>query len=154
MLEWMHDEDVTRYMNKDFANKQLTDCQDFIRQSQIDLPNMHRAITDDNDVYMGTVSLKNINSERNDAEFAIIVRKEAMGKGFAEYGMKEIIRLGFLEFGLDTIYWNVLKNNARAIRFYEKNGYKLAGRDETTTWGRELPENKYFWFATHADRTE
>ena len=129
MLEWMHDEDVTRYMNRDFANMSLKDCQDFISQSQTDSPSIHRAITDDNDVYMGTVSLKNVNLEKNDAEFAIIVRKEAMGKGFAEYGMKEIIRRGFSEFGLDTIYWNVLKDNARAIRFYEKNGYELAGRE-------------------------
>lgn len=53
-----------------------------------------------------------------------------MGKEFTEYGMKEIIRLGFSEFGLDTIYWNILRDNARAIRFYEKNGYKLADKDE------------------------
>ena len=38
------------------------------------------AITDDNDEYMGTVSLKNINYTDSFAEFAITVRRTAMGK--------------------------------------------------------------------------
>lgn len=144
MFEWMHDENVTKFMNRDFAHMTLEDCQEFIAQSQTDSPSIHRAIVDDNDIYMGTVSLKNVNSDRKDAEFAIIIRKEAMGKGFAEFGMKEIIRLGFTEFDLDTIYWNVLKDNARAIRFYEKNGYKLAGDDEATTWGGGTAREQVF----------
>lgn len=152
MLEWMHDDDVIRYLRRNFMHMTLEDCQEFIAESQTDFPSIHRAIVDDNDLYMGTVSLKNLNSERKDAEFAIIVRKEAMGKGFAEFGIKEILRLGFTELDLDTIYWYVSEDNARAIRFYEKHGYKLVDNDEASTWGeRVLPENKYFWFAAHAD---
>lgn len=143
MLEWMHDEDVTEYMNKDFTHMTLEDCRKFIAQSQIDSPSIHRAIADDNDVYMGTVSLKNVNLDRKEAEFAIIVRKEAMSKGFAEFGMKEIITLGFTEFYLDNIYWNVLKDNVRAIRFYEKNGYKLASKAEAATWGGTAREQVF-----------
>ena len=44
--------------------------------------NIHMAITDDNDEYMGTVSLKNINYIDSFAEFAITVRRTAMGKKF------------------------------------------------------------------------
>lgn len=47
-----------------------------------------------------------------------------MGKGFSAYGMQEIIRIGFEELGLNLIYWYVAQENSRAIRFYDKNGYK------------------------------
>ena len=42
---------------------------------------------------MGTVSLKHI--KNNTAEFAIAIRKIAMGYGFASYAMNEIIQYGF-----------------------------------------------------------
>lgn len=126
MLEWMHDDSVVHYMGTDFAKKTIEDCRAFIAASQTDLPHVHRAIVGDDDVYMGTVSLKNVNTERKDAEFAITIRKAAMGKGYSKFGMSEIIRIGFEEFALETIYWYVSKENHRAIRFYEKNGYKEA----------------------------
>ena len=80
------------------------------------------AIADEKDNYMGTVSLKNI--VENSAEFTITVRKAAMGKGYAKYGMEEIIKIGFQKFGLQQIYWCVSPKNRRAVRFYDKNGYK------------------------------
>lgn len=124
MLEWMHDDSVVHDMGTDFSRKTLDDCHAFISSSETDFPCVHRAIVNENDEYMGTVSLKNIDQENRNAEFAITVRKGAMGKGYSAYGMREMIRIGFEQYGLDFIYWYVSKNNARAIRFYEKNGYK------------------------------
>ena len=82
------------------------------------------AVVDDSDEYMGTVSLKHINKELKMAEFAITVRKCAMGQGYSGYGMKEIIRIGLEELGLDSVIWCVSKVNERAVRFYDKNGYQ------------------------------
>jgi len=140
MLEWMHDDSVVHYMGADFLKKTLEDCRAFIAASQTDLPNIHRAIVDDEGVYMGTVSLKNVDLGRKDAEFAITIRKDAMGKGYSKYGMSEVIRLGFEQFGLEAIYWYVSKENARAVRFYDKNGYRrldepyLAGKSGDYEW--------------------
>ena len=58
------------------------------------------------------------------AEFAITIRKCAMGRGISLEAMKEIIRIGYEELGLDIIYWYVSENNKRAVRFYDKNGFK------------------------------
>ena len=82
------------------------------------------AIVDENDEYMGTVSLKHIDMELKMAEFAITVRKCAMGQGYSAFGMKEIIRIGREELGLDKIIWCVSNLNERAVRFYDKNGFK------------------------------
>lgn len=122
MLEWMHDKDIVNNLQAEFDKMTLYDCKNFIMKSYNYNENYHLAIVDDNDEYMGTVSLKNLTSES--AEFAIVIRKSAMGKGFSRYGMQEIIRKGFEEFKLKKIYWCVAPENIRAVKFYEKNGYE------------------------------
>lgn len=121
MLEWMHDPNVTIGLQKKFGEKTLADCEEFIASANRTSLDIHMAVADDNDEYMGTVSLKNISN--GSAEFAVAVRSCAMGKGFSRFAMAEIIRIGFEELGLENIYWYVLKDNLRAIKFYDKNGY-------------------------------
>lgn len=121
MLEWMHDESVVENMQADFASKTMEDCQKFIENAKQENNNLHMAIADDMDVYQGTVSLKNITE--TDAEFAITIRKSAMGKGYSKEAMAAILRIGFERYNLRTIYWCVSPSNKRAIRFYDKNGY-------------------------------
>lgn len=123
MLEWMHDGDVVHWLNADFGTKTIKDCIEFIEESNADNKNLHLAIVDDLDNYMGTVSLKHICLRNKNAEFAITVRKCAMGKGYADFGMKEILTYGMDKLGLEHIYWCVSTANVRAVRFYDKNHY-------------------------------
>lgn len=123
ILEWMHDESVVQHLSRNFATKTIEDCEKFIMDSWETDNNLHLAIVDDEDTYMGTVSLKHIDRELQMAEFAITIRKTAMGRGISAYGMKEILRIGFEELQLKEIVWCVSPNNERAKRFYDKNGY-------------------------------
>ena len=123
MLEWMHDEDVVHFLSANFAAKTIDDCYNFITDSQSFEHDINYAIVNDLDEYMGTVSLKHVNYNNGTAEFAVTIRKCAMGKGYSAYGMAEILRRGIDEFGLKEIYWCVAKVNARAVRFYDKNNY-------------------------------
>lgn len=123
MLSWMHDDSVVHDLGTDFSKKTIDDCKNFIEYAQDETHDLHLAIIDDNDEYMGTTSLKHINREKSYAEFAITVRKEAMGKGYSSYGMSEIIRKGHEELNLKNIYWCVNVKNKRAVRFYDKSGY-------------------------------
>lgn len=125
MLEWMHDEELCKHMHADFSSKKLEDCKEFIKTSSLNPCYVHFAIVDDNDRYMGTVSLKNIQFEEGIAEFGIVVRRCAMGKGYSQFGMREIIKYGFNDLNLKQIIWCVSKFNLRANRFYVKNGYSL-----------------------------
>lgn len=127
MLEWMHDDSLVQDMKKNFSEKNLEDCRRFIEKAQDTEHDLHLAITDEYDTYMGTVSLKHI--ENSLAEFGIAVRRTAQGKGYARWGMKEILKLGFQKYGLKNIYWCVMPTNARAIRFYDKNGYVRANNE-------------------------
>lgn len=123
MLSWMHDDQVTNHLYNNFSGKTAEDVETFIVQSQKKGGNVHLAVSSDSDEYMGTVSLKHIDYKAKTAEFAIVVRKEAMGKGYAWYGMKTILNKAFEDLGLENIYWCVSKKNIRAIRFYDKHNF-------------------------------
>lgn len=120
MLEWMHDESVVGNLKTDFLSKTIEDCREFINTS-VSEKNVHLAIASDTGEYMGTVSLKNI--EAGSAEFAIIIRNKAMGRGYSWYGMETIIEKAFDEYGLESVYWCVSRNNTRAVRFYDKHNF-------------------------------
>ena len=124
MLEWMHDPSVIEYMNANFTEKTIEDCQNFIQYSNNQKKDVNLAIVDENDEYMGTVSLKHIDPREKNAEFAITIRKIAMGKGFSKFGMQEILKLGKEKYQLEKIIWCVSKENSRAVRFYDKSGYE------------------------------
>lgn len=122
MLEWMHDKSVVEDLRTNFLTKTIEDCENFIKNSWDDKNNWNVAIVDENDIYMGTVSLKNI--KETSAEFGITIRACAMGKGYSIQAMKEVLRIGFEERGLQQIYWCVSPDNKRAVRFYDKNGFE------------------------------
>ena len=124
MLEWMHDSNVCEFMQRDFASMTIENCKSFIGSSRDTSEDLHMAAADDNDEYMGTVSLKHIDTENKTAEFAITFRRCAMGTGISAFAMKEIIKKGLSELGLESIIWCVSRKNLRANRFYEKNGYR------------------------------
>ncbi len=126
MLEWMHDESVVGRLKGNFLEKTLADAESFILASLNKEENIHLAIVSDEDEYMGTASLKNVDSESKSAEFGIAVRKSAMGRGYSWYGMEEIIRLAFEKYGLESVYWCVSRENERAVRFYDKHNFHEA----------------------------
>ena len=143
MLEWMHDPDVVQYMRRDFASKTIEDCLQFIQAANNSEEDLHCAIVNDEDEYMGTVSLKHI--EDGTAEFGITVRSCAMGKGYAQFGMHSIIEKGFSELGLHEIYWCVSPENGRALHFYDKQGFVRGCCPEQCVYS---PEEKqaYVWY--------
>lgn len=124
MLEWMHDTDVVGQLRTDFASKTLSDAEAFISRSNEDNRDINLAIASDEDEYMGTVTLRDI--EDGSAEFAITVRSKAMGRGYSWFGMEAILKKAFDELGLECVYWCVSRKNTRAVRFYDKHNFHEA----------------------------
>ena len=148
MLEWMHDPSVVRDLHADFASMTLEDCERFIRAAQSWETDRHLAIADDDDTYLGTVSLKHI--ANGTAEFAIVIRTAAMGKGVSSAAMRQLLALGLHEMGLRRIYWCVSPKNARAVRFYDKNGYERVGVPAEATGYTEEEKNGMLWYQVRA----
>ncbi|WP_129408557.1 GNAT family N-acetyltransferase [Marinitoga lauensis] len=126
MFEFIEDEEIssnfifTRYP---YSKKKMID---FIKESWESKENLHYAI-EVNKEYAGTVSLKNINYIDRHAEYAIVLRKKYWGMGISTKATGEILKYGFNAINLNKIYLNVLSTNKRAIRFYEKFGFKKKG---------------------------
>ena len=81
----------------------------------------HFAIVDDqDDEYLGTISLKNIDLKNKNAEYAISTRKKARGTGANQKATESLLKYGFDKLQLHRIYLNVLSSNKRAISFYKK----------------------------------
>lgn len=133
MLEWMHDPDIQKGFKKKMQEATIDDAIRFIKESEIPEPirtgqNMHLAIVNQNDDnYLGTVSLKNIDLENGTAEYAIITRKELHGMGIAHIATGLILKKAFLDIGLHRVYLSVYSNNTDAIKLYEKSGFKYEG---------------------------
>ena len=125
MYEWMHYAETKEIFEKDFSKYEKDDILNFIKN--IDKTSINLACVDVNDNYLGTVSLKNIDYNNLNAELAISFMKEAQGTGAASFALSEILKKGFKELNLKKIYLNVLKTNSRAIKFYNKFGFKKEG---------------------------
>ena len=127
MLEWMHSELSQKVFAKDFNSFTKDKVLDFIENAKNYENQVHLACVDEKDNYLGTVSLKNINNEDKNAEYAISFHEKAFGTGASTYATKEILRIAFEELKLQKVYLNVLDINERANAFYKKIGFKKVG---------------------------
>lgn len=127
MLEWMKDPLIACYFRFDPASVTEQKVNDFINESLNDRQNLHFAIVDETDEYLGTISLKNIDSKNRNAEYAISLRQKAIGRGIARDATTELLLMAFNEYNLNKVYLNVISTNVRAVRFYEKYGFSYEG---------------------------
>lgn len=127
MLEWLNDKDISRHFSFNVRKHSIEDVYAFIQKSSIDEHNLHLAIVDENDIYLGTISLKNIDYANKHAEYAIVVRKTGHGKGIGYQASQLLIQMAKQELNLHKIYLNVLVTNLVAIRFYERIGFVQRG---------------------------
>ena len=124
MYEWMCDREITNAFNRDFSVYSEADAYKFVKTSRNDNTTLHLAIASDEDEYMGTVTLKNIDWENKHAELSIVTRKSAMKRGYAWFAIQEVLNKAFQELGLKCIYWCVRRECARPIAFFDKHGFK------------------------------
>lgn len=149
MYEWMKDETVNCWFRFNPDDITIESTKEFIlKNNNTDNVNFHYAIVDDNDEYLGTVSLKNVNYDYLNGEYAIVLRSVAQGKGAASFATREIQRIAFEELGLHRIYLNVLSDNEHAWKLYEHWGFvcegesvdsiKVRGKYSSLKWYRKL----------------
>lgn len=128
MLEWMTDPDIAHFFRFDAASMTLERCRAFIAGAEEQANCRHWAIADENDEYLGTISLKEIRD--GSAEYAISTRSKAHGTGAAMEATQQILDIAFKELGLNRVYLNVLADNGRANGFYRKAGFRYTHTEE------------------------
>ncbi len=132
MLEWMSDKEVYTKYAYSFEKLGFYEVIKFIEEANQSLDSknprqIHYAIADDDDNYLGTISLKNIDMINLSAEYAICLKRSEHGTGIAKEATDMLLEIAFQELKLNRIYLDVFSDNIRAIRFYEKYGFHYEG---------------------------
>lgn len=141
MVEMMHDAQTTQYLQIGGPDYTMDTALRFIASTADETGSVHRAVVDGDDVYQGTVSLKNVDTVKKEAEYAISMHPQAQGKGAAKAASAGILELA-RRLGLTRVYLNVLAENERANRFYQKFGFcythdstmNFHGEDKCLRW--------------------
>lgn len=147
MYELFKDKEVTRYLYDNYDYYSMENTKTFI-SNENNNQEIHRAIVNDEDKYVGTVSLRYIDLEEGTAELTIVVKKDYHSKGYAWFAICEILNLAFKELNVRGVYWRIDANNKRAIRFFEKHGFnKLDADIPHKIKERHIKEKNSIWFA-------
>lgn len=128
MIEWMSDEKLTEHLKTNFMDYANYDSQKKFIENAINEHNINFAIADyESNEYLGSISLKDINYENKEAEYAICIRRCAQGKGIAEDATNEILLYAFSVLKLERLFLYVQTRNERANGFYHKYGFDFDG---------------------------
>lgn len=129
LVEWRNDPDVNSLIGGWFFPVSLEDEKIWLERSRSDNLTKRLAIEvlDDNQ-YIGNVGLYDIDWKNRKAEFAILIgEKSAWGKGYGVDAANALLRFAFCQINMHRIFLHVLAHHTRAIRLYEKVGFKLEG---------------------------
>lgn len=130
MLEWMKDAEVHSQFRFDSTEITMDSVNEFINKSRDTRENAHFAIANNDDEYLGTVSLKNIDYSAKNAEYAIAIRRLAQGKGIGYFATEQILEYAFCTLKLERVYLNVFSDNKKAINLYKKIGFVYEGESK------------------------
>ncbi len=95
--------------------------------------------TKSDDKLIGTIGLHRIDWRDRRTEFGILIgAKEEWNKGYGTDATRTIVRIAFETLNLNRVGLRVYEHNARAIRAYEKAGFRREGllRQEAFREGR------------------
>jgi RimJ/RimL family protein N-acetyltransferase len=122
-VRWINDPDVTRYLGKTFPFSFYQEEKWFEKMSE-DKNTKIFAIEVDG-THIGTIGLHDMNRKDNNVDLGILIgEKEYWGKGCGTDAIKTLLRFVFHQMNFHRVYLTVYDFNKRAIRCYEKCGFK------------------------------
>ena len=125
MLAWMQDPRVLTFLRMEPEDATLERVNRFIEAGADLEKNAHFAVVDEDDTYLGTVSLKHIDAEAGKAEFAIALRPCAQGRGVGGFATRAALEYGFMQRKLSMIWLEVLSLHAKGVACYERAGFRF-----------------------------
>lgn len=127
MVHWNTDEEVQLYVDADFPEK-LGELQHWFSQSFPNRQYQIFAIETSTGELIGDLELDHICWNRQEAELRIRLGEKAYwGQGYGSDAVRQMINYCFNDKGFRRLYLRVYAFNQRAIRCYEKNGFKQIG---------------------------
>lgn len=131
-------EDIIRWRNSDFVRSRFIDQRLFTKESHeywlknfVETGKVAQFIILLDGKGVGSVYLRDIDPEERSAEYGIFIGEEsARGKGVGTKSARLILEYAFCELKLEKIFLRVYKDNAGAVKSYEKAGFVSNGKIE------------------------
>ncbi|MBO4775891.1 MAG: GNAT family N-acetyltransferase [Lachnospiraceae bacterium] len=131
-------EDIIRWRNSDFVRSRFIDQRLFTKESHeywlknfVETGKVAQFIILLDGKGVGSVYLRDIDPDERSAEYGIFIGEEsARGKGVGTKSARLILEYAFCELKLEKIFLRVYKDNAGAVKSYEKAGFVSNGKIE------------------------
>lgn len=126
ILQWSNNELLT-YLAGERLPRNIEECKKRYLKSS-GLFNIIFAIEDKGGRFLGEIELNHIQWKQKIAELFVYIGEENLwGKGYGTDAINTFIKYIFNEKDFKKIYLRVYQNNKRAIRCYQKCGFKKRG---------------------------
>lgn len=126
-VRWFNDHEVTHYLQMT-GPLSLAQEERWFESQLEDEKSMVLAIETLDGVHIGNLGLHRIDSRNRHAQLGIVIgEKEYWDKGCGTDAVRTALRYAFDELNLNRVYLRVYEYNKRAIRCYEKCGFRHEG---------------------------
>jgi RimJ/RimL family protein N-acetyltransferase len=127
---WMNDAEVTHFLAAIHAPLSRAEEEKWLEQAMTQRDDKCTfAITTKDGTHIGNCEIQRIDRVARHAELGIMIGdKNYWGQGYGADAMKVLLRYAFEVLNLNRVYLRVHEYNSRAIRCYEKCGFRHEGR--------------------------
>jgi UDP-4-amino-4,6-dideoxy-N-acetyl-beta-L-altrosamine N-acetyltransferase len=127
-VRWLNDPEVRRYLEMYLPMSKAEEEQWFESYLKNDSSRIFGIETGEG-VFIGNIGLHDIDWKNRSAVLGIVIaEKEYWGQGCGSDAIKALLRFAFDEMNLNRIHLSAFDFNERAIRCYEKCGFRREGR--------------------------
>ncbi len=140
MIDWTNHQEIRDFCEGNYPQS-LAQCQEWHQRSQSNRYQERFAIVF-HDQVIGDIELDQITWRSGDAELRIRIGEQGLwDQGLGTDAVKCLLTHAFFHMNLNRVYLKVYVDNLRAIRCYQKVGFKKEGRlrrNSSTTRFREI----------------
>jgi UDP-4-amino-4,6-dideoxy-N-acetyl-beta-L-altrosamine N-acetyltransferase len=127
-VRWLNDPEVRHYLNLYLPLSKAQEEEWFAAHLRDDSSRVFTIETEDG-VAIGNIGLHDLDWKNRSALLGIVIaEKEYWGQGYGSDAITALLRFAFGEMNLHRIWLAVFDFNERAIRCYEKCGFRHEGR--------------------------
>lgn len=128
--QWYNDQEVNLWSSGAWPLNTLLSKDQLTERILDDSPDNYRyAITDQDNQLIGTIGFKEVNlPSRSASLFVVIGDKSFWGKGYGTDALITFARFLFNQWNFHRLSLDTWDENIRAIKAYEKVGFKIEGR--------------------------
>jgi RimJ/RimL family protein N-acetyltransferase len=127
-VRWFNDPEVRQYLEM-YLPMSKAEEEEWFEAYLKDESSRIFGIESEDGVLIGNVGLDNLDWKNRNAHLGIVVaEKEYWGRGYGTDAVTTTLDFAFNEMNLHRVYLSVFEFNQRAIRCYEKCGFRHEGR--------------------------